>query len=231
MGRTVMAGKTKTKPPPRSNDEIRGILLRYFYDRNKNATSKLGKKGVASKILEIRQALKSSHDLSQQEVWSNLTYLISMEWVREVRIEKSVPLRTGTVVPQTTTYYEITAVGIDKIEGPGEFTTDKFKGIKIEATGQNIITVGDGNQVNARYGDAASALADLKKAFLQSDKVNETQKLEVVADIDSIQSQLAKTEPNRSVIRTIWGGIRETATGAGLIANVAKIGELLGPFL
>src|SRR5580704_2308251 len=33
----------------------------------------------------------------------------------------------------------------------GVFTRDRFEGIKIEATGQNIITLGDGNQVNAQF--------------------------------------------------------------------------------
>jgi len=61
----------------------------------------------------------------------------------------------GTVIPNTISYYKITAAGIDKIEGPGEFTMEKFKGVKIEATGQNIITVGDGNQVNAEYQDVS----------------------------------------------------------------------------
>src|SRR4030095_1257547 len=76
------------------------------------------------------------------------------------------------------------------IEGSGEFTMDKFKGIKIEATGQNIVTVGDGNQVNAQYKDAAGALVDLKQALLQSPSLNEAQKLDVVADIDRSPSRI-----------------------------------------
>lgn len=118
-------------------------MLRYFYDRNASATSARGKKGFAIKITDIRRELKTSHGLSQQEVVSNLNYLLSQGWVQEEKVEKSVPLRTGTIIPQSTSYYKVTAAGIDKIEGPGEFTMDKFKGIKIEATGQNIISRGD----------------------------------------------------------------------------------------
>src|SRR5207249_6057317 len=117
-------------------------------------------------------------------------------WIEEERLEKSVPLPSGTVIPQATSYYKITAPGIDKIEGPGEFTMEKFRGIKIEATGQNIITVGDGNQVNAEYADAAGALVDLKTALLHEASLTEVQKLDAVADIDSIQSQLAKASPS-----------------------------------
>ncbi len=150
----------KKKPAKQtlSPNEIRKILLQYFYDRNTNATSARGKKGYAVKISDVRAELKVGHGLLQKEVVGNLNYLISQGWIEEEQIEKSVPLPTGTVIPQATSFYKITAAGIDKIEGPGEFTMDKFKGVRIEATGQNIITVGDGNQVNAKYEDAASAL-------------------------------------------------------------------------
>jgi hypothetical protein len=224
-------GKKKAVRSARANNEIRTIMLQYFYERNKSATSARGKKGYAIKIMDIRKELKASHDLSQQEVMSNLNYLLSQGWVEEDKVEKSVPLRTGTVIPQSTSYYKITAAGIDKIEGPGEFTMDKFKGIKIEATGQNIITVGDGNQVNAEYKDAAGALVDLKQALLQSTLITETQKLDVVADIDSIQSQLAKAKPNRTVIQGAWDTIKKLDTVLGLGDKVGKVATFLAPFL
>jgi len=228
-----MSGSGKKKPvqPARSNNEIRATMLRYFYDRNKTATSARGKKGYAVKISDVRKELKASHGLSQQEVMSNLNYLLSQGWVEEDRIEKSVPLPTGTVIPQSTSFFKITAAGIDKIEGPGEFTMDRFKGIKIEATGQNIITVGDGNQVNVEYQDAAGALVDLKQALLQSTSVTEAQKLDAVADIDSIQSQLAKATPNRTVIRGAWEAVKTLDTVLGLADKVSKVTALLGPLL
>jgi hypothetical protein len=223
--------KKKAAAVARSNTEIRSLVLRYFYDRNTAATSARGKKGYAVKITDVRRELKASQGLSQQEVMSNLNYLLSQGWVEEEKIEKSVPLPSGTVVPNTTSYYKITAAGIDKIEGPGEFTMEKFKGIKIEATGQNIITVGDGNQVNALYDDVAGALVELKQALLQSTSVTEVQKLDAVADIDSIQSQLAKPSPNRGVIRSAWDSIKKLDTVLGLADKFAKVAGLLTPFL
>lgn len=221
----------KALSPLRSNNDVRTIMLRYFYDRNTMATSARGKKGFAIKITDIRKELKASHGLSQQEVVSNLNYLLSQGWVEEDKVEKSVPLKTGTIIPQATSYYKITAAGIDKIEGPGEFTMDKFKGIRIEATGQNIITVGDGNQVNAKFQNAAAALVDLKEAVLASTKISETQKVDIVSDIDSIQSQLAKATPNRTVIQSAWETIKGVATVAGLAANVAKVAGYLATFV
>jgi len=223
--------KQKAQVASRSSNEIRALMLQYFYDRNTNATSARGRKGFSIKISDIRKELKASHGLTQQEVVANLNYLISQGWIAEEQVEKSVPLPSGTVIPQATSYYKITAAGIDKIEGPGEFTMDKFKGIKIEATGQNIITVGDGNQVNAQYKDAADALVELKQALLQAASLIEAQKLDAVADIDSIQSQLAKPTPNRTVIRGAWEGVKRLDTVLGLTDKVIRLAGLLAPFL
>ena len=108
---------------------------------------------------------------------------------------------------------------------------DKFRGIKIEATGQNIITVGDGNQTNAKFGEAAGGLVDLKQAILESPSLAESQKLEAVADIDSMQSQLAEATPNRSVLRGAWEGLKKLDTTLGLADKFVRLGSLIGPLM
>jgi hypothetical protein len=213
-----------------ANNEIRRIMLQYFYDRNKNATSARGKKGSAVKISDVKKELKAAHGLSQQEVQSNLTYLISQGWVEEDTVEKSFTAPGGTVIPSSTSYYKITAAGIDKIEGPGEFTMPKFHGIKIEATGQNIITLGDGNQINAKFGELGEALAELRNAITNS-TAPESQKMEIIADVETIQSQLAKPEPNRGIIRAAWDAVKGAATINGCAALVQKISGLIASFL
>jgi predicted transcriptional regulator len=108
--------KKKSKLPAhtRSGNEVRAILLRYFYDRNANSTSARGKKGSAVKISGVKKELKAAHGLTQQEVQSNLTYLRSQGWVEEVAVEKSFTAPRGTVIPSTTTFYRITAAGIER---------------------------------------------------------------------------------------------------------------------
>jgi hypothetical protein len=175
-----------------------------------------GKRGSAVKISDVKRELKDEHGLTQQEVQSNLTYLLSQGWVEEKSIEKQVRARGGTVIPSVTKYYQITAAGIDKIEGPGEFSRDRFQGIRIEATGQNIITLGDGNQVNASYREVGEALAVLRQAVKESRELDEATKLDVVTDIDSMQDQLAKAQPNRTVVQALWTGLQRIATVAGL---------------
>ena len=213
-----------------SNTEIRRIMLQYFYDRNKNATSARGKKGSAVKISDVKRELKSAHDLTQQEVQSNLTYLISQGWVEEDKVEKSFRSPRGTFIPSPTSFYRISAAGIDKIEGPGEFTMQKFHGIKIEATGQNIITLGDGNQINAKFSEVGQGLAELRDAIIKSNII-EAEKMSFVADIDTIQSQFAKPEPNRDIIKAAWNAVKAAAAISGCATLVAKVAGLIGGFL
>ena len=222
--------KQKAASQARSNTEIRTIMLQYFYDRNKNATSARGKKGSAVKIRDVKKELKTKHGLTQQEVQSNLTYLISQGWVEEDTVEKSFTAPSGTVIPSSTSFYKITADGIDKIEGPGEFTMSKFQGIKIEATGQNIITLGDGNQVNAKFGDLAESLSKLRDAITKSDEPD-GKKMELVSDIDTIQSQLAKPEPNRGIVKTAWEAVKGAGSINGCVAFVQKVSGLIAGFL
>jgi len=222
--------KKKVVKPVRTNNEIRQLLLKYFYDRNKTATSSMGKKGSAIKISDIKKELKAQHELTQQEVQSNLTYLISQGWVEEKEVQKQFQSKRGTMIPSTTTFYQITAAGIDKIEGPGEFTRSTFHGIKIEATGQNIITLGDGNQVNAQFSDLGQALVELRDAITHS-QAPEVEKVGLVADIHTIQSQLGKEKPNTTIIKSAWEVVKGAATINGCATLVAKVTDLLQGFL
>ena len=222
--------KGKKTPARPTNTEIRRKMLQYFYDRNKNATSARGKKGSAVKISDVKKELKAANGLTQQEVQGNLTYLISQGWVEEDAVEKSFTAPGGTVIPSSTSYYKITAAGIDKIEGPGEFTMPKFHGIRIEATGQNIITLGDGNQINAKFGDLGATLAELRDAITQSD-APDSQKMVLVADVDTIQSQLAKPEPTSGIVKAAWETVKGAAAISGCVSLVQKVSGLITGFL
>ena len=205
------------------NDEIRRQILHYFYERNANATSRMGKKGSAVKISDARRELKELYGLKQQQVMSNLTYLIDNGWIKTIDIEKTVKVKGGTI-PQTTTFYEITAKGIDKIEGGSQFEPkERYSGINITATGNNIITLGDGNVVNAEYADLHDALEELKNAILMNKELTDAEKLDLAVDIESIKDQLAKSQPNKSIISQLWNGLDKITTISGLFEIYNKV--------
>jgi hypothetical protein len=199
------------------NDETRRQILQYFYNRNDSATSRTGKKGSAVKISDVKRELKALHGLSQQQVMSNLTYLIDMGWVKTFDIEKQVGTKGGTTVPSSVTWYEIAAAGIDKIDGESEFTPpSRFAGVNISATGTNVITMGDGNVVNVDHRELHSELNTLRDQLSASEQLSEADKLDLVADIESLKDQLAKPAPNPTVVETLWSGIEKAASVAGL---------------
>src|SRR5207244_54737 len=155
------------------------------------------------------------------------TYLISQGWVENRPVSKSFTTSQGTLMPASTPHYIITAAGIDKVDGPSEFTRDRFQGIKIEATGQNIITLGDGIQVNAHYQQIGEALAQLRDALKKSKASTEDDKVNVVADIDSIQDQLAKPQPNKKVMGTLWENVEKIAALSGLADLAVKVARAI----
>jgi hypothetical protein len=104
---------------------------------------------------------------------------------------------------------------------------DRFEGIRIQATGQNIITIGDGNQVEARFKDVGEALASLAEAIKASEEFDDSAKLDLVADINSMQDQLAKKKPNKGVLQSLWAGVETAAKAAGIVEAAAKVAGLI----
>lgn len=205
------------------NDEIRMQILRYFYDRNSCATSRFGKKGSALKISVAKAELKSRNSLTQAQVMSNMTYLIDQGWVNTFDVEKTITVRGGTV-PSKVTWYEIAAAGIDKIEGSSEFQPpERYPGINITATGGNVITLGDGNVVNAQFSTLHNQLTELKEAVVASSELSETEKLGLAVDIESIKDQLAKERPNKTIIGHLWTAITGACKIAELVDRIAKV--------
>lgn len=206
------------------NDLIRRQMLQYFYDRNAQATSQRGKKGSAVKISDVKADLKQRHGLSQQQVMANLTYLIDRGWVKTIEESKSFTAPRGTTVPSVTTYFQISAQGIEKIEGESEFQPrDRYAGIKIEATGESVVTVGDGNVVNVRNQGLFQQLNELKDQIIESDVVPEETKLDIAVDIETLKTQLAKHDPDKQVVERLWERIAKVADVASLAGLVAAI--------
>ena len=218
-----MTKKVVVSQVQRTNEDIRGLLLQYFYDRNDKATSVRGKrKGSSVRIGDMKKELKATQGLTQQEILRNLTYLISQGWVEEDSVQKAYRTPKGTIQPSETKYYKITAAGIDKIEGEGEYTMKNEPAVKIEAIGQNLITVGDGNRINVSFGDLGNALSELKNEIASS-SATENEKTDCIADVNTIQSQLAKPNPNKGVIETLWNVLKGTAVVSGCTTLAEKI--------
>jgi hypothetical protein len=225
---SAMNGKEQSgRPNP--NDEIRQKMLEYFHDRARKARGKTGKFGIAATISVVKSDLKDLHGFTQPEVVANLRYLIDRGWVNETTEVKQVPTKGGMVVPSSTTYYEISAEGTDKIEGGSVFQPKpQFAGINVQASGSSVVTFGDGNVVNVEYQQLFTQLADLRDRIADSTELDDKQKFSTVVDIGTLQNQLAKEKPDKQVAKRLWGGIEKAANLAGLSQFAAEIAKAIG---
>jgi hypothetical protein len=176
--------------------------------------------------------LKAQNGLTQQEVMSNLTYLVDRKWINREQVSKQQQTAHGTLVPSTTTWYCISSLGIEKLEGDSEYKPkEKFPGISLTATGQNVITLGDSNVVNVAFVDLYNELEKLKRAVAENPGMPAGEKLDVSADIESLKEQLAKQQPNSGIVKHLWGGIKSAVTVYHFIELVQAIDALVRPLL
>jgi len=83
--------------------------------------------------------------------------------------------------------------------------------------------LGDGNIVNVSYQELHNELNNLKNEIKKRSEFSESQKLDLVADIETIKDQLIKSKPDKTIITKIWGGIEKIVTGANLIELITKV--------
>ena len=203
------------------NDSIRERMLRYFYDRNANATSERGKRGSQVGIRDVKRELKELHGLSQQQVIANLTYLIDSGWVERIEERRTFKTRRGTSQPSTSIWYKITNTGIDLIDGQSSAfrRADPFDGINITAVASTV-QVGDSNYANARFNGLPSDLEALRDDLVGSTQLDDATKVAAAADIETLQMQIVKPEPR--AIEAL-AGIKKVATAAGAARPASQI--------
>ena len=153
---------------------------------------------------------------------SNLTYSIDNGWIKTVNIDKTVKVKGGTI-PQRTTFYEITAKGIDKIEGGSQFEPkERYSGINITASGNNIINLGDGNVVNAQYANLHRALEELKDAISNSNELTNIENIDLLVDAESIKEQSAKSQLNKIIISQLWNSLEKSQSFHAYLKSIIK---------
>jgi hypothetical protein len=181
-------------------------------------------------IRELTTALKSK-GYKQQEIASNLDYLVQKGWVREVIEQRSFTTPRGTTQHSERRSYKISDSGIDRLEAASTYRRSEMES-RINITNiRGVTVVGDGNVVNTTFTDLSRVLTEMKPAVLNEPTLQDNQKLNVVADIDALQAQLQKPEPQKSVIQALWSGVEKVAAVGGVIELVHRASELIQPLL
>ena len=214
------------------NDVIRRQILGWLYDRNAAAGSRRGKRGSCVKITDLKKGLKDGHGIRGQEVIANLNYLIDKGWVNVEEQTKQFRTRSGHLSPSVTPWYIISAAGIDKIEGRSAYAANhRYAGINITATGQNVVTLGDGNVIHTDHQALDRQLQRLRGSIIAAPGIDECEKLDASIDIETLREQLGKARPDVTILARLWDRIERIATASGFLDAVGKIQPLVDPLI
>ena len=93
------------------------------------------------------------------------------------------------------------------------------------------VQVGDGNYASARFNGLSSELGALRDELVASTHLDDAEKVAAAADIETLEMQIVKPEPNHSIVREALTGIKIVAAAAGLAAHVAGITDHLRDLL
>ena len=93
------------------------------------------------------------------------------------------------------------------------------------------LSFGDRNTVSQNVVTIDDNLAALVKQIDKSGALTDDEKNDYKSDIDTIASQIGKSKPNRSIIKTAWEGVRALADIEGFAQLVVQIVPLIHAFL
>lgn len=205
------------------NDAVRDAILRHLYDVHRNAR---GPKGVAIGIRDLHQVMRTQN-IGPKEVNSNLDYLLQKGWVAKIEERRTFTTPRGTTQESVSMKYKISDVGIDRLEGASTYQMhEHFSHINITNI-KGVTVLGSGNIVNTELTDLSILLSEIEESLSQSDKLSEESKLNAIADIGTIQSQLSKPQPKKNIIKEAWAGIKTAVTMAGFVDLMRKAESLI----
>jgi hypothetical protein len=208
------------------NDVIRDAILRHLYAVHQKARSP---RSAGIKISDLNKAMRVL-GYKQQQVAHNLDYLLQKGWAREDVETRMFTTERGTTQPSEKHTYKVSDVGIDHLETASVYERPPAAGINV-TTISGVTVVGDGNVVNTSFTDLSQVLSDMRTAVLSAERISEADKLDAVADLDALRSQLQKPEPERRVVEALWTNVERIAAAGGLAELVAKAAHLLAPLL
>ena len=208
------------------NDSIRDAILRELHSIHQNAR---GPKSASVGIRDLCARLKPK-GYKQQEVANNLDYLVQKGWVREVKEARSFTTKYGTTQNSERLTYKISSEGIDHLEGASMYKKQIDSGINITNI-HGVTVVGDGNVTNTTFADLARTLTQIRQEILSHRDIPDAEKLEAVSDLDTLQAQLQKPAPDKTISQRAWDSLGKLATVGTLVELFAQAAHLIKPLI
>ncbi|MCP4230561.1 MAG: hypothetical protein GY771_10515 [bacterium] len=201
---------------------IKEKVLRLAYDMYLNPHQKIPGGWVEPKVYT------DNIEVDYHEIRTAVEYLLGAGYL-EVRKHTDLPCMGRPRIGVT----KITNRGIDRVEGASSFEYgQKYVGINIEKIGNGgIVVIGDGNYVYNQFNELANKLEKLKGEIGSTEDISDQDKLNYQAEIETIKSQLAKANPDKTIIAKTWGVLQVLSSFPSLITFLNDISELIRPLL
>jgi hypothetical protein len=204
-------------------EEVREELLKYLYDKYKNSRST---KKQSATVGEIKKALKVK-GYKESDIVSAITFLKDRGWIKEEK-EKTKFFIKGKLTESEKTKYRISDIAIVHFEGPSKFvSSERFSGINIMNI-QGVTVIGNNNIVRNEFIDLFRELEKLGDIIRSNSKLSDKEKVDLQSDIETIKTQLGKTEPNKNIIKAAFETIKDKLKDISeFIEPILKIASLI----
>ena len=201
-----------------TEDRIRETVLRWAYNHYYDAS---GMTGQAFKISDAKKGLKNE-GLTAKEASRGVEFLSQRGFL--LVQHRPFQTRQGSTMPGTT-YYKISDIGIEQIEGPSRFKQpEALAGINIENLG-DVTIMGDGNIVHATFAAVYGPLDKIEMEIRGSKELTDSEKREIVAELRTMKGQLGKSHPDPGITSSSWRRLKSVAERIGSTASLILIAE------
>lgn len=204
------------------NDEIRENILKFIYEKYKNAS---GINLAKVTDIEAQNALRQQ-GFNNSEIISNFLYLVQSGWIKKETKSWSIGKTRGK-----TDYYLASDKTINHFEGPSIFQKSNWMtGINITNI-QGVTVIGDNNYVNQQFTELYRDLDLLLEEVKKSAVIFDQDKLNYQAEIKTIKEQLAKQTPNKNIIKEAWTSLTILSTIEGVMQFYTRVEPLIKSLL
>jgi hypothetical protein len=90
-----------------------------------------------------------------------------------------------------------------------------------------VVAIGNNISVRQNFTDISDQLLQLQNYVVQEEKINKQQQNEILANIQTIQSQLCLEKPNSNIVKAAWESVKTIATTEGAIDFISRLAPLL----
>jgi hypothetical protein len=168
--------------------------------------------------------------LEKKEVIRNMIYLIETGWIKK-ETEESQFFTGKQRITTKKEFYRISSDGIDYFEKASKFQKEnKLAGINITNL-QGVIAIGSNNYIRNEFTELFESLENLGKHIRLSNELNDEEKINYQADIDTINAQLIKPKPDKDIVRKAWTALKAVATINGVVSFYTKVAPFIEALL